>query len=869
MTETKREPDSRKSPAPHDWTYPATNAKGTGNRGEKLVNYAAIWTSYDAPLGDLIPIPANTKKLDKAGFTGAHGRAVTDEDRRAWAGERGNVILHVSDEVIGIDIDDYSWTEDGVLHRKNGFADQDALAEALGLPLPRTWTSTGRDPGDDPLHVSGIKFYRVPKGFVANMDRLAGNIELVTHGYRYAVVWPSRVKDAKGDRVYQWYRPGESVPADRPPRLDELTPLPQVYLDLIANPATAPQKFGRVPDLAPEDVDATYARGHCQQVLASVRADLEECVPLDEGVPNSHGDTWEKAVANAARNIWRMVWTPGSKVYGYPSHGLALFLETVPPEMQADGLTYSALEKWEAEEEPTHRDKGPLMVLTSSQRAALDFTAEKPLDQSEVSVSGVAGRLPDRFDPLAKTPAEMARVIASTVRRCYRFALDEQCWYRYRAEEHRWAPEAATMLQVARNIIERLSCRMSPGDPDADKGTPLYQQHKRYQMLVHPQQRGALAKMVVDVVSEVGFYANRMDSDPDVIWAGDRCWDLRTGELASGVDPWAPHAATCAVAPEAGPFPRFQALLDAAIPAAHQAYAWQLFGHMLTGHNARVIPYMYGEKGSGKSTLMECLMDVFGIGYAAPLQEGTLNASDGQDFLMLALRGARLAWLDEGVSNQKRAVERLKMMSGGGTVQASVKNARLPVTFRQTHTLVITSNREPLVTDAAVRSRIKPLHFMPESGATREAADDVYRDRAAWLREEGPAILARAMASAGELLRNDLIARIPVPEDLAAEIGQWAREQNPVADFLNDQFDPDGEKERYGLANLYEMFKLWAANTGSYVPNRRDFGKELTHLGVEDGKSHGNRYRLLARKPYDEQETELLEGVGGGHLVRI
>ncbi|AZZ39939.1 hypothetical protein C0Z10_09445 [Acidipropionibacterium jensenii] len=780
---------------------------------------------------------------------------MTDDDRKTWAGECGNVILHVSDEVIGIDIDDYSWMEDGVGHEKNGFADQDALAEALGCPLPRTWVSTGRAPGDDELHVSGIKFYRVPKGFVANMDRLAGNIELVTRVYRYAVVWPSRVKDAKGDRVYQWYRPGESVPAGRPPRLDELTPLPQVYLDLIANPATAPQKFGRVPDLAPEDVDATYARGHCQQVLASVRADLEECVPLDEGVPNSHGDTWEKAVANAARNIWRMVWTPGSSVYGYPMQGLGLFLETVPPEMQADGLTYDVRAKWKAEEEPTHRDKGPLMVLTPDQRAALDFKAEagRPVEQSEVAASDVLGRLPGRFDTLAKTPAEMARVIVAVSKGSYQFARDEQRWYRYRAEEHRWDAETGTPVQVARGLISELSDRMPPGDPDADKGTPLYQQHKRFQMLTNPQQRGALAQMVVDEALKSGFYAVDLDSNPSLLWAGDRCWDLRTGQLATGVDACTPHERTAAVTPAAGPFPRFQALLDAAVGPEkdRQDLAWALLGDATTGLSGRVLGWLWGETGRGKSALLSVANFILGS-YAGSVHRSLFSSSQPPNELR-DLKGKRLVYLDEGLSNNASiAWESVKGLSGGTEITGAhkFKNA---IQFTPTHTLVLTDNKVPTVKDPAVRKRTRSLEMTGDEEEVRRAALAVFgKDRRArdWLATEGPAVLAEMMKWAGRILTEGQDAVIVEPKGSRETIDQIVQEQDPVLDWMRNCTVELGQEDLNDwvmTSVLYEHFVDYCKRMSiKQVPSKVSFGIRLTKAGVDTCEGpHKRSFRSL------------------------
>ncbi len=811
-----------------------------------MTTYPVTWLSYDEQLGDLIPIPPNTKRLDKAGFTGAQGRAVTDEDRRSWAHEDGNVILHLSDEVIGIDIDDYAWMENGVGHEKNGFADQDALAEAVGLPLPRTWISTGRDPGDDELHVSGIRFYRVPAGFVANMDRLAGNIELITRTYRYAVVWPSRVKDDRGDRVYRWYAPGSRVPADEPPELEDLTPLPQVYLDYISNAADAPQKFGRVPDLSPEDVYTDYARAHCNAVMASVRAELEECLTLDEGETDSRGNTWEKAVADAARNIWRMVWTPGSPVYGYPMQGLGLFLETVPPEMQADGLSYDVRAKWKAEEEPTHRDKGPLMVLKPEQRAALDFSAEivKPQDQRTHR-----RKERPRFASIAKTPINMAiDIVAFTADRA-RYSLDEQSWWVYNESRGKWEASAASNVQQARSIIDELSDTMDSGDPDADKGTPLYQQHKRFQMLTHPSQRGGLAALVVDRALRYGVKTADMDSDPEKLWAGGQCWDLRTGELATDVPAATPHEKSCAVGPVPGDFPRFQRLLDAAMPdPAHQEMWWGLMGDATAGYSGRVLGILWGQTGLGKSALMTLVAKVLDD-YAAPIPAELLS-SQATPHMVMDLRGVRFAYLDEGLSpSAKSSWERVKSLTSGAQ-QIGARKFRSAVRFTPSHTLFLTDNKQPTVADPALRDRTKALEVRGDKEAVRRAAFAVFGTDGgrAWLAEEGPAVLARLMAWAGRVVREGSNATIVVPQDVSDQLDDLAREQDPVSAWMDECTEGVKESQDWTkVGDLYLHFAHWAEVNG--YPGHlsiAQFGQRLTDLDVgKEARAHNAKYRSI------------------------
>jgi Bifunctional DNA primase/polymerase, N-terminal len=104
-----------------------------------------------------------------------------------WSTEpEGNIGLRLPANVVGIDVDQYGDKTGG-----NTLADLEAK---LG-PLPPTVISTSRD------GVSGIRFFRVPVGL--KWPTQAGrDIEIVRHGHRYAIVWPSIHPDT--GCVYTW-----------------------------------------------------------------------------------------------------------------------------------------------------------------------------------------------------------------------------------------------------------------------------------------------------------------------------------------------------------------------------------------------------------------------------------------------------------------------------------------------------------------------------------------------------------------------------------------------------------------------------------------------------------------------------------------
>jgi replicative DNA helicase len=168
----------------------------------------------------VLPIPtppAGTppgKGKPPAGYTGAKNADVypSPADIQTWIDwdpERGNIALRLPRTVLGIDVDAY----DG----KAGAATLAKWEDRWGA-LPPTVMSTSRTDG------SGIRLFRVPER--PSWRGEEGGVELIWHGHRYVIVWPS--VHAEG-RIYRWIdqRTGEVL--ERHPSID-LAELPDAWV---------------------------------------------------------------------------------------------------------------------------------------------------------------------------------------------------------------------------------------------------------------------------------------------------------------------------------------------------------------------------------------------------------------------------------------------------------------------------------------------------------------------------------------------------------------------------------------------------------------------------------------------------------------
>jgi P4 family phage/plasmid primase-like protien len=182
-----------------------------------------------------LPIPHKQKNPPPTGFTGHRAPYPDVEKITVWrnAKKRQNICVRVAGvdkehEIIGIDVDHY---QSGNKDKKGG--DQLKALEAQFGKLPETWISSSRTDG-----FSGIRYYRVPRG-LAFRGQVAKDIECISKGYRFAVVWPSIHPSGE---TYWWFPPGV-VPDEKGrshwqssmhlPKASELPILPDSWLDYL------------------------------------------------------------------------------------------------------------------------------------------------------------------------------------------------------------------------------------------------------------------------------------------------------------------------------------------------------------------------------------------------------------------------------------------------------------------------------------------------------------------------------------------------------------------------------------------------------------------------------------------------------------
>jgi hypothetical protein len=202
-----------------------------------LLYFARGWTdvfpvgSDAAPLAKS-PVPGGPKTVSVTGYDAPPvGWERIKRGTQTRARFR-NLGLRMPRQVIGIDVDDYEDHDGGATL---------ARAEAALGPLPATYRNSARGDGN-----SGHRYFRTGMGRVVKpaaesllTKAYGGGIEILHHGHRYAVAWPSRNPD-KGMAMYRWYGPDGALLDGPPPRVIDLPTLSPAWQELLTTPLDSP-----------------------------------------------------------------------------------------------------------------------------------------------------------------------------------------------------------------------------------------------------------------------------------------------------------------------------------------------------------------------------------------------------------------------------------------------------------------------------------------------------------------------------------------------------------------------------------------------------------------------------------------------------
>ncbi|WP_216319740.1 DNA primase family protein [Deinococcus aestuarii] len=264
-------------------------------------------------------------------------------------------------------------------------------------------------------------------------------------------------------------------------------------------------------------------------------------------------------------------------------------------------------------------------------------------------------------------------------------------------------------------------------------------------------------------------------------------------------------------------------------------------GYVLSGSSTlRLLPWLYGPKGTGKSTFAELLGTVLGD-MAASLDTKLFAADSARERLGAAVWGKRAAFCAEA-GNARLDAELLKTLSGGDRLPVRFLFSE-PFTAAPRHVLLMVANDAPRVEayDEALKDRVLALPFLHPlevpglprllGGARIEA-----------MRQDPTSALVQgftpwAVEGLGRVLRERNVYRAPVTADATA--GFWA-DVDPLREFWASR-DLSSLSLGVGTAEFRQEYEKWCEAEGARPVGQRAWYAACAAVGLHKGSNGKNR----------------------------
>lgn len=252
-----------------------------------------------------------------------------------------------------------------------------------------------------------------------------------------------------------------------------------------------------------------------------------------------------------------------------------------------------------------------------------------------------------------------------------------------------------------------------------------------------------------------------------------------------------------------------------ALPTELHAHVQMLFGQAITGYppDHDKVTFLQGGGENGKSSILDGIKEALGT-FAGPVPEKVMLAKPGESVPeMMELRGKRLVVLEEMPQGGRLSTKRLKDVAGTATLDGRPLYGKT-VVWQATHTMFVTSNHRPLVTETdhgtwrRLQMVVFPYRFVRSKVLKpgEKRGDPALRHHFRTIPEE--AVLAWLVA--GAMRWYALGMRTPdAPEPIQTATAAWQLLADDVMQFVNDRLV--FEKGAVVLASeVWMEFDAWA-----------------------------------------------------------
>lgn len=401
----------------------------------------------------------------------------------------------------------------------------------------------------------------------------------------------------------------------------------------------------------------------------------------------------------------------------------------------------------------------------------------------------------------------------------FRYILEEKEWYHW--DGVRWAPDFEGLA------LSRLAtaCTDDMLNEAREQGSePLAKWGKASRSQARIKAAVGLARQLPDVAMS----STQMNPDRGLLNLNNGILDLHDGILR-------PHDKSylmtrrfkAAFNPEAT-CPEFEAFIEAALPdVAMRRYVQRALGYTLLGDaDQRSVFLIHGPSGTGKSTLMETIRDVFGD-YGTTAAPSTFKASDRGNAPtsdLHGLRGKRFVTTSETSAGAQFDEDLIKRLSGRDQIKSRELYEKF-VEWTPECSLWLATNNPPKFNsdDDAIWKRAKLIPFLTVFTGEGERPDMARKV----LTPERDGILNWLLAGLRDFQANGL----GEPDEVKALAQEQRAQSDSVARFVQDKIadtilviEP-GQKIR--TSELFAMYLEWSRECGEKGVGSRRFHHRL------------------------------------------
>lgn len=263
------------------------------------------------------------------------------------------------------------------------------------------------------------------------------------------------------------------------------------------------------------------------------------------------------------------------------------------------------------------------------------------------------------------------------------------------------------------------------------------------------------------------------------------------------------------------------------------AFIQRLLGYSIsTSTKEQVLPIFWGDGANGKSTIMDTLSAVMGGDICFSTQADSLmdirqGDGDGARPFVVALRGKRLVWASESREGQRLNAGLIKQLTGDGYITARGLHTN-PVTFKQTHKIIMLTNHCPRIADSddfAMWRRVLRVPFNvrfvenPKLPHERKLDKDLPKK----LLAEAPGILAWLVRGCLTWQREGLNPPAAVIESTE----KYREDEDLTGQFIEERLIV-GETLTAATGDLYRVYSQWCEEYGYNPMSARAFGQRMT-----------------------------------------